>query len=419
MISLKTLRAIKLKYRSMRAGTTSARPKQDVQLLRADTPGVSRVVHFNNAGCSLPPKQVTNEVRRFLHAEEHFGGYEAAEYYADSLQRPYSACADLLGCGANEIAVVQSATQAWQQVFFGMHFNEGDRVITSVAEYGTNYVGYLQMQKRSGIRIETINETRDGDVDLEHLEELVTVGDLPKLISISHVPTSSGRVYNAKGIGQIANAHGILFLLDACQSVGQMPINVKEIGCDFLSGTSRKYLRGPRGIGFLYANQDSVQSFEPMALDEGAIWSTLNDYTLLPNGRRYEPYELNFAAKAGFGVAVEMARDLGIEWIWTRIQMLGKKLREVLADICKIKVHDRGHVLCGIVSFSVEGMESHEVKARLRTMGVNVSVSSIGSTRLDFEKRNLSSVVRASVHYYNTDKEIYNLASALEEIAGA
>lgn len=386
--------------------------------LREATPGVSLVTHFNNAGCSLPCRQVTSEVRRFLDAEELLGGYEAADYYAQALDKPYTACSKLLSCKPEEIAVVQSATQAWQQVFFGFEFCKGDRVVTSKAEYGSNFIAYLQMQKRVGIRIDVVNETAQGDIDLEHLEELVGSGAQPKLIAINHIPTSSGRVYDAHGVGKIANAHGVPFLLDACQSAGQLPLNVEEIGCDFLTGTSRKYLRGPRGVGFLYICEESMSNFEPMTLDvRGARWTSASNYEMVPSARKFEQFEINFAAKAGFGVAVEMAGDLGLDWIWERVQFLGSLLRTQLSMIPGVNVHDHGRMLCGIVSFTVEGLTANEVKTTLTTMSINVSVSSIVSSRLDFEDRNLDSVIRASVHYFNNEKEIHLLVSAICDLS--
>lgn len=386
--------------------------------LREATPGVSLVTHLNNAGCSLPPRQVTKEVRRFLDAEELLGGYEAVDYYRKALEKPYTACSKLLQCKPEEIAVVQSATQAWQQIFFGLEFQKGDVIITSKAEYGSNFIAYLQMQRRVGISIQVVNETPQGDIDLEHLEELVKPEAQPKLITISHIPTSSGRVYDAHSVGKVAKAHGVPFLLDACQSAGQLPLNVEEIGCDFLTGTSRKYLRGPRGVGFLYVCEESMKAFEPMTLDvRGARWESPNEYKMEGTAKKFEQFEMSFAAKAGFGVAVEMAQELGCDWIWERVQFLGGLLRSQLSTIPGVNIHDHGHVLCGIVSFTVEDLAAVEVKTALRSMGINVSVSTRASSRLDFEDRNLDNVIRASVHYFNTEDEIDRLVSAIHDLS--
>ncbi|GMH34098.1 hypothetical protein BSKO_01932 [Bryopsis sp. KO-2023] len=390
----------------------------DIATLRAETPGTSRLAHFNNAGASLVPRRVSDGVRRFLDAEETLGGYEAVEAHADLLERPYSACASLLNCGAEEIAVVQSATQAWQQVFFGIEFQEGDRLITSTAEYGSNYIAYLQAKKRHNISIEVVKETPEGDLDLDHLRELAAGSKKPKLISISHIPTSSGRVYDAIGVGAIAKEFGIPYLLDACQSVGQMPVDVEEIGCDFLTATSRKYLRGPRGAGLLYISKHVLDSFEPMTLDvRGAKWSEREEFQMASDAKRFEQYEMSFAAKAGFGIAVEYALEVGLDWCWERIQFLSKKLREGLSGIDKVQVLDKGRVLCGIVSFCVDGMDPEVVKAALRQQSINVSVSLISSSRIDFENRNLKGVVRASVHYYNTEEEVERLVQAVSELS--
>lgn len=223
--------------------------------LRRDTPGCATVKHFNNAGSSLPPHQVLDAVTSYLRLEAQIGGYEAAEQSAAELQRPYTALATMLNCVPEEIAVVSSATAAWQQVFYGLPLRQGQRILCSRAEYGSNYIAFLQVCRRSGAVVESIPDDAAGDIDLQALEAACARQPPPALVSISHIPTGSGGVYNAAGVGQIARRYGIPYLLDACQSVGQLPLDVQLIGCDFLSATGRKYLRGPRGSGFLFASR--------------------------------------------------------------------------------------------------------------------------------------------------------------------
>jgi cysteine desulfurase / selenocysteine lyase len=324
-------------------------------------------------------------------------------------------------------------------VVYGLSYSwhRGDRLLTSLCEYGSNYIAYLQLQKRTGIIIEVIPETNEGDIDLVALREMLlgnkienqTILDqeLPfsspspppsnassrvVLVSLNHVPTSSGRVYNVHGVGAITREFKIPFLLDACQSVGQLPVDVKAIGCDFLSGTGRKYLRAPRGSGFLYCSKEAMDFFEPATLDNtGASWSSATSYELRGTAKRFERYEMSFAAKVGLGIAVEQCLQLGIENIWQRIQHLSQLLRFRLKDV--VQLHDKGAVLCGIVTFSIENMSADELQKRLFDCGINTSVSRTPSSRLDFENRNLSAVVRASLHYYNTEQETEKLAEAI------
>jgi cysteine desulfurase/selenocysteine lyase len=306
----------------------------------------------------------------------------------------------------------------------------GDRLLTSLCEYGSNYIAYLQLQKRTGIKIEIIPETEQGDLDLLALENMLQPQKQENssrvvLVSLNHVPTSSGRVYNnVHGVGALTKQYNVLFLLDACQSVGQMPVDVKAIGCDFLSGTGRKYLRAPRGSGFLYCSKQAMSKFEPATLDNtGAVWSSPTSYELKPTARRFERYEMSFAAKVGLGIAIEQCLQIGIDKIWERIHYLAELLRSKLqqensSSSHSVQVHDKGALLCGLVSFTVDTMSADTLKQRLfKEYSINTSVSRVPSSRLDFENRNLTAVVRASVHYYNTEREIEILASAVTECA--
>lgn len=264
-----------------------------------------------------------------------------------------------------------------------------------------------------------VPEDADGDVDLDVLERIIREHRAQvKLVALSHVATSSGKVYDVEAVGQITKQHGIPFLLDACQSVGQMPIDVQQIGCDFLSGTGRKYLRGPRGSGFLYASRKMQQLFEPAALDlHGAEWTSHTEYRMDPTAKRYELYEMSYAAKVGLGVAVDYALSLGMGAIWKRVQHLAGAMRRQLAASPRVTVRDEGLVRCGLVTFTLDGISPQAVKAFLSTRNINVHVSGKGSTLLDMTKRGLASVVRASVHYYNTEEEIGLLVGALREMA--
>ncbi|KAH7617438.1 putative cysteine desulfurase [Nannochloris sp. 'desiccata'] len=416
--------------------------EEHVEAARSATPGTSHVTHLNNAGCSLPTQRTLDAVIGYLHNEANYGGYETFDASTTDLERPYTALASLLNCHPDEISVVTSATEAWQQVIYGLaaattaeknKWRPGDRLLTSLCEYGSNYIAYLQLQKRTGIQIEIIPETEEGDLDLVSLREMLqeqqqeqSSSSFPSpskvvLVSINHVPTSSGRVYNVHGVGALTKEFSIPFLLDACQSVGQVPVDVKAIGCHFLTGTGRKYVRAPRGSGFLYCSKEAMSFFEPATLDNtGAVWSSSDTYELRPTAKRFERYEMSFAAKVGLGIAVEQCVELGIDTIWARIQSLAELLRVQLLQIDKnrVQIHDKGAVLCGIVSFTIKGIPADALQQKLfKEYGINTSVSRVPSSRLDFENRDLVAVVRASLHYYNTKEEVEKLVDAVTKLA--
>lgn len=387
--------------------------------VRQDTPAAQRVLHFNNAGSALPIQQVVKAQQDYIELEATIGGYEALSQESQAMEKSYTALAQLLNCHPDEIAVVTSATAAWYQVFGGLKLSAGDRILTSVSEYGSNFLAYLQAVKRDQVEIEVIPEDSEGDIDVEALEKAVVDGARkPALIAITHIPTSSGRVYtNAAAVGAIAQREGIPYLLDATQSVGQMPIDVQELRCNYLVSTGRKFLRAPRGTGLLFASRAAMARAEPAVVDvHGAVWKGRHDYELVPSAKRYELYEMSYAAKAGLGIAVEYVLELGIENIWDQVRLLANLLRQQLDALNGATVQDRGRLLCGIVSFTLDGKEPEDVKEKLAEQQMNVSISPAQSTLLDFSQRGLDKVLRASVHYYNTEDEVHRFVAALKSV---
>ncbi|MFI6316876.1 aminotransferase class V-fold PLP-dependent enzyme [Nonomuraea sp. NPDC050556] len=385
----------------------------DVERARADTPGCAEVVHFNNAGAALAPVQVTEAVVEHLRLEARIGGYEAAARAAARVDDVYGAIARLIGCGSHEVAVVENATRAWDMAFYGMRFGPGDRILTSRAEYASNVIAFLQVAARTGARVEVVDDDEYGQLSTADLAR--RLDDDVKLVAVTHAPTQSGLVNPAAAIGRLTRAAGVPFLLDACQSVGQLPVDVAEIGCDMLSATGRKFLRGPRGTGFLYVSDRLIEELEPPFLDlHAATWTAADRYEIRSDARRFENWETNYAAKIGLGVAVDYALGWGIGPIHERVTALAQLLRGRLAELPGLTVRDHGEQLSGIVTFTSDRMPAVEVQRRLGAAGINTSVSSVTSARYDLGARDLAAVVRASVHYYNTEEEIDGLCAALD-----
>ena len=384
----------------------------DVERARRDTPGCEDVIHLNNAGAALMPRPVVDAMVRHLQREASIGGYEAAADAHQEVEHVYGAIARLLNCSPSEVAIVENATRAWDMAFYSMAFEPGDRILSSAAEYESNYLAFLQVSRRTGARVEVVPSDESGQVSVEALEAMLD--DRVRLISLTHVPTNGGLVNPAAQVGRVARRHNIPFMLDACQSAGQIPLDVQEIGCDMLSATGRKYLRGPRGTGFLYVRGSLIGQLEPPFIDlHAAEWVSRDEYRIRPDARRFENWETNYAAKIALGVAVDYALDWGIAPIWDRVQGLGQALRDRLAELPKVTVLDVGAVRCGIVSFAIDGLAGVEVQRRLRADGNNVSVSPRRYTRIDMEDRGLTEVIRASAHYYNTEPEIDRLVERL------
>ena len=347
---------------------------------------------------------VASTIIDYTRHELNFGGYETFDKYASQIDQVYSSIAKYLQSDPSEVAIMENATVAWGQAFLSIPFEKGDIILTSISEYASNYIGFLQIKQRREIDIQVIPNDEFGQVDVSKLAEMMS--SQVKLIAITHVPTNGGLVNPAEEIGKIARQHDVWYLLDACQSVGQMPLNVKDLGCDFLSATSRKYLRGPRGVGFLYVSSNRLDQLEPVIMDlHGAHWEDTHTYRPRSDARKFENWESNMSGILGLATAVDYMLDLGVERIWERIKYLAEYLRRELSSIQRVKVQDLGIVRCGIVSFSTD-IDAFELKANLHLANINVSVISPTHTLHDMQGRGLGFMIRASIHYYNTEDEI-------------
>jgi len=389
----------------------------DVERVRAETPGVQTCLHLNNAGAALMPTSVARAVTEFIELESRIGGYEAAARESERLDAVYDHVAQLIGAGRHEIAIMENATVAWDHAFYALELKPGDRILTAEAEYAANYVAFLQRARRDGIEIDVVPSDERGLLDTVALEAMIDAR--VALIAVTWIPTNGGLVNPAAEIGRIARKHGIPYLLDACQAVGQMPVDVEKLGCDFFSATGRKFLRGPRGTGFLYVREKWLETLEPAMIDHfAANWVSRDSYELRADVRRFESWENPYALRMGLGEAVRYAMNLGLPAIQRRAWGLAAELRAALGERAPVHIHDPGEEPCAIVSFSIDGHDPYDLAAALRRDHINVSVSNPSSTRLDAEARNLPPVLRASPHYYNDETEIARFLAAFDRLIG-
>ena len=386
-----------------------------LEAVRAATPGVDNVIHVNNAGAALPPSVVTDTVVDYLRREEAIGGYETADERHDQLEAVYDSLGALVGAPRQHMAVIENATRAWDMAIYGYPFERGDRVVTCRAEYSSNVLAFLQLERRFGIEMVLIDDDEYGQIDLAHLDAELTRG--AAMVAMTHIPTSGGLINPAEEVGALCGEHGVFFVLDACQSAGQVPLDVGTIGCDVLSGTGRKYLRGPRGTGFLYVSERALDVLEPPFIDlHAADWTRVDDYEWRPDARRFENWETYYAGKAGLGAAVDYAMGVGIETTAVRIADLAARLRNGLESLDRVAVHDKGARRGGIVTFTVDGVDATSVHAQLLARRINTSTSGPDRARLDLEPRGLPTVIRASTHYYNSEDEIDAVIAAVDEV---
>ncbi|SPT50609.1 aminotransferase class V-fold PLP-dependent enzyme [Actinomadura madurae] len=383
----------------------------DIDEIRTDTPGCAKVAHLNNAGAALPPRPVIDAVAGHFAQESTIGAYEAADQNQAAIDRFYGAVARLLGARPDEIAYVENATRAWDLAFYSIPFADGDRILTTTSEYSSNAIAYQQVAAATGARVEVVPDESDGTLSLDALEAELAKGNV-RLVSLNHVPTHNGLVNPAADVGRLCREHGVLYLLDACQSVGQLTVDVTEIGCDMLSATGRKFLRGPRGTGFLYVRRDILRTLVPPFLDlQAATWKAPSGFEMRDDAQRFETWERYVAGQIGLGVAADYAADLGMPQIQERVLNLAAGLREQLAARPGVTVLDKGARPSGIVTFTVDGHDPAAIQAAAKARGVNVNVTNPNTH--GYDPNAAQAAVRASVHYYNTEGELEQLLSAL------
>ena len=387
----------------------------DVDQVRADTPGIDRSTHLLACGSALMPKSVVDAIVAHTQLEAQFGGYEAQAKQSELLDKVYRSVAAHIGASQKEIALMENATVAWCHAFYALPLEPGSRILTCEAEYAANYVAFLQRAKRDGLKIEVVPSDESGALDLAAFER--AMGDDIGVVAITWVPTNGGLVNPAAEVGRIAKAHGVPYLLDACQAAGQMRIDVEELGCDFLSATGRKYIRGPRGTGFLYVKDKWLDSLEPAMIDHfGAPWVGRDRYELREDARRFETWENSYALRAGLGAAVDYADQIGIDQIQDRVSFLADEARQALSEVSSLELRDLGHSQCGIVSFSIDGCDAQPIVQQMAASGYAIGASPPSSTRIDSERRKLPTLLRIAPHYYNTEAEVRGAVECLASL---
>ena len=394
----------------------------DIEQIRADTPALADMVYMNAAGAAISPEPVYNGMAFILDEESRMGGYHAHAKYTQELEvELYTSVAKLINAKPSEIAIVESATTAWQKVFYSLAltWNKGDIILSSTLEYGANLVAFLHVKKLYNVDVKIIPDNEFGEIDCQamdaQIDDLTAAGKNIVLIAVSHMPSNNGLIQPAEHIGKIANKHNIIYLLDACQSVGQYPINVKKIGCDYLTTTSRKFLRGPRGNGFMYVSSKQLETIQPNVLDFfGAELDGANNYKLRKDARRFEQWENAYTLRAGLHAACDYALDVGMHKIWKRGKIVATKLRAAIAEIPQIHIADLGAQQSSIITCYHENKSSKEMLTFLEEEKIYLALASDSSAPWDGEKRKLPEKLRFSPHYYNDENDMDKVIEILK-----
>ena len=389
----------------------------DIRRLRAETPGCEHRIHLNNAGSSLMPLPVITALRDHIDLESQVGGYEAEAARADAVSAAYVAVARLVGAQPRNIAMTESATISYTQALSSILLESNDVILTTRNDYISNQLHFLSLQKRLGVRVVHAPDSAEGGVEVSAMADLIRQLR-PKIVCVTHVPTNSGLVQDVGAIGEVCRSEGVWYLVDACQSVGQMPIDVSGIHCDFLSATARKFLRGPRGAGFLFVSDRVLDAgLEPLFIDmRGADWTAAGEYRPSRNARRFETWEFAWALVLGTGAAAAYANDLGIDKIRHRVRMLAERLRVGLDELAGVRVLDRGRECCAIVSVWLGGRDPAQVMKVLRTKSINTTAQIRAYAVRDSDAKGVDASLRLSPHYFNTEEEIDRALAELKDV---
>jgi monomeric sarcosine oxidase len=387
----------------------------DLAAERARTPGCQQTrVHLNAAGAALPTTEVLDAVMAHLRREAEMGGYEAAVAMQDESRAVYASAAGVLGCTPEDIALVESATVGWHRAIDALRPQRGDRILATRSTYVSMALNLLELGRQRGVEVEILPAAADGRVELDALRS--ALGRPAAFVTASHVPTSSGLIEPVAEIGALSRAAGVPFLLDATQSVGQLPVDVGLIGADALVATGRKFLRGPRGTGLLYVSPGLRARSRSTTLDvRGTVWSGARDYRVTDTALRLETWEASHALRLGLGVALDQLAALGVEHVATYLDALGRRLREGLASLPHITVLDPAASGGGIVTFVRAGEDPAQTQRRLALAGFAVVCVPASHGQWDLGPRGVESVVRASVHVYNGPDDVDALLSFLAE----
>ena len=401
-------------------GVVPAEKTLDVESLRADTPGCTGRVHLNNAGASLMPSPVLEVVKKHLDLEATIGGYEAAAAASESIEDAYRSVAEVLGTSPANVAFTEHATAAFTQALSSVRFQAGDVILTTRCDYASNQIQYLSLADRFGVEVLRAPDAPEGGVDLHAIKGLIH-RKRPRLVALTQIPANSGLVQDAAGVGALCRERDVLYLVDACQSVGQMPVDVEEIGCDFLSATARKFLRGPRGAGFLYVSDSALElGLEPLFPDlRGADWIAEDLYQPAPDARRFETWEFAWALVLGTGAAARYALEVGVESARDRARELASSLRSRLAELDGVRTLDRGPELGAIVTLSVRGWVPSDLVLALRERGINTSSQTRIDAVIDYDAKGVDGALRISPHYFNTQDDLDAVVGALQELTAS
>jgi cysteine desulfurase/selenocysteine lyase len=395
--------------------------KSSVTKLRTDLPFLRDGVYLDSASVSPSPSFVLRKMEAYYRQfpfNYGVGEFRKAKRCKLEVDKARNCISQLIGAQPEEIVFTKNATEAINLVARGLRLGTGDEVIVSELEHQSNLIPWFSLEQEKGIRVRILKAGRQGFIDPASLQEALT--ERTKLVSITHVSNVLGTIQAVDKIGAILKDHRALFMVDGAQSVGRIPTDVASINCDFFVGCGRKAVMGPQGTGFLYGRRHLLDSLNPLMLGSrsGRVVGP-SSYDLEPSPYRFEAGVINTSGFIGLGAACTYFQEVGMQTVQKRIQTLTSVLLDGLRKFQSIQLYGTNLVesQAGILSWNLEGWAPAQVARALDRMGVMVASGTQGSP-LAMKALGKDGVVRTSVHYYNTYREILRFLKCVDSLSG-
>jgi len=393
---------------------------KSVEEVRKDIPFLKTgIIYLDNTATTPTPKPVIDAMLEYFNeynANVGRGVHRATMRATEVFEAVRKKIANVINCDGDEIAYTKNATESINIVAQGLGLKSGDKVVTTVLEHHSNILPWQRLQER-GVKLEVIGATNDCLLRPEDFE--AAIDKSTRLIATHQVSNSVGSIQPVEEIGKVAKENDVLFLLDAAQSVGHMPVDVRKIGCDFLAAPGHKGLLGPQGTGFLYFRKELGKELKPLLVGGGMVEEVGKDRVEFSKPPQiFDGGTPNIPGIIGLGRACDYVLDIGIE----RIEKRERELTESMMKIAKIgnvsvygptDLNKRG----GVVSFNVKGLGHHDVASMLDELEKIAVRSGHHCAQPTMKHLGVEGTVRASVHYYNLPDEVAKLVETVGKIA--
>lgn len=385
----------------------------DVERVRSDTQVAQEVIYFNNARVSPYPRPAARAIRDFVEVEATGGWAEldATEIHRDTR----AALARLLNSTEDNTILTTSATHAFNLIVNGLDWGPDQNVVMSDLAYRSIAIALLHLEARLGVQLR-VAPSDELLIDPETL--LALVDDKTRLVVVPQLATFSGVIQPVTRLAELLAETGALFAVNGTQALGQIPVDVQAIGSDFFFATSRKWLRGPRGLGVLNVKPGLIPRLLPTTVGHtAALWTGPGEYEIVASPDRFHAGDHPFALMKGLSASADYAMGVGVESIFERNLELGSYAREALRS-AGIKIHDDVHGQTGNIPLQVGERDPDDVVDHLRAHGVAACVIYEENNLLALRRMGARSLVRLSISYFNTKEEIDRVSALLEEIKG-